>query len=103
MRIALVIVALALPALPGAASADSSECRHLTQQIEHYRTLAERAEALDSELWEQRTEDHIERLVERRIELCPEYAKEDRTLAAFAHLMRIAGKAALSYFTFGAL
>jgi hypothetical protein len=51
----------------------------------------------------ERTGDHVGRLVQKRAALCPEYAKDDSTLRAFKALVQLGAKAALAYFTFGAL
>ena len=107
MRITRAIalgIALVWPALmsPGLAGATEIECRRLTSQIEHFSNMVERADQLDNAIWVERARDHLDQLVARRAEECPGYSAGAQAMQAFAQLMRIAGRAALTYFTFGA-
>ncbi len=108
MRIFFVVASLALClAAPSVASAESvlagaNECRRLTQQIDHFETMYSRAEDLDNELWQERIDDHLDILRKRRAENCPGYGPEEQMAQQFQTLLKLAGQAALSYFTFGA-
>ncbi len=102
MRITRVIalgIALLSPAVAGAGEI---ECRRLTYQIAHFSGMVERAHELDNAIWAQRTQDHVDHLVARRAAACPGYSAGEQAMQAFAQLVRVAGRAALTYFTFGA-
>ena len=109
MRFALAL-ALAVSAcfVAGSAAAGSNtmQCRTLTKQIAHFETVVDRARERDDELWEQGTLKHIDDLATRRARLCPKYARRDNAAKRFAQetgrLLKVAGKAAVRYFTFGA-
>jgi hypothetical protein len=88
--------------LPVTASAGTVECRRLTRKIEHFTGMVERARDLDNEMWEERTQQHLDLLIERRAARCPEYAEDDSAMRALAALLKLAGQAAVTYFTFGA-
>jgi len=82
-----------------------AECARLHKQIAYFEGMVERAEALDNELWAERTEQHVELLRDQQRERCPDDAADSAAkaaLVAFANLLKAAGKAALTYFTFGA-
>ncbi len=102
----LALVAIALAAflsVPDAARAGRVECDRLSRQIAHFEGMADRAAERENEMWEERTRAHVERLRERREQACPEFAADDESGAEeFAALLKLAGQAALTYFTFGA-
>ena len=67
--------------------------------------MAARAEALDNELWQERTERQVSLLRERQKQRCPGDVPDNgakEAMLAFMNLLKLAGKAALTYFTFGA-
>ena len=86
------------------------ECRRLTKQITHFEeTVLPMAIARGNRGWEQATNDQIERLWNRRADLCPEYGAERTFLAKAADQTRRfnkflgqAGRAAAAFFTGGA-
>ena len=78
------------------------ECRRITKQIAHYARVVDRARERKSELWEEHTLQHIGRLSERRVRLCPEYAKKSYGKELVA-LLRLAAKVAVTVFTMGLL
>lgn len=83
-----------------------AECARLHRQIAHFEGMAARAEALQNELWMERTEQQVERLRERQQQRCPGDVPDDgakEAFLAFMSLLKVAGQAALTYFTFGAL
>ena len=103
MRIALAVaVGVILLPMASAASQYRNQCYSLTRQIDRYTDMLERAQRLDNEMWVERTGDHVGRLVQKRAALCPEHAKDDSTMRAFAALVKLGARAALAYFTFGA-
>jgi hypothetical protein len=68
--------------------------------------MVERAEARGNELWTEGMQAHVDRLRDQQSTLCPDDAADSaakKALIAFANLLKIAGQAALSFFTFGAL
>lgn len=83
-----------------------AECARLHRQIAHFEGMAARAEALDSELWQERTEQQVSLLRERQKQRCPGDVPDDgakQAFLAFMSMLKLAGQAALTYFTFGAL
>ena len=97
------VIALGIALLwPAPAGAGELECRRLTQQIEHFSAMVDRAHEYENAMWAERTQDHLNNLVARRAAGCPGYGASEQAMQAFADLMRIAGRLALTYFTFGA-
>ncbi len=93
--------ALLLPA--GAAVAGSpAECARYRRQIDHYQGMVRRAEDLDNELWQGRTQEHVDKLKVMQKTRCPEDVPVDTTRVAFERMLKLAAKAAVTYFTFGA-
>lgn len=91
--------------LASAASAQpvgSSECRYLTTQIRFFEDRVERARALGDDVWEDRIDAHVDQLTERRAARCPGYGDGDAAAAAFAQLVDLAARGALTFFTMGA-
>lgn len=88
--------------LAPAAAVASPQCDLYTRNIAHYQVTAERMDAAGKDLWEEKTREHIKTLEQKRAELCPEWSADAQAARAFRDLMRLAGKAALTYFTFGA-
>ncbi len=94
----------------GGASSDSfrsvnahpAECARLARQIDHFAMMAARAEALENELWSERMQDHLELLQGMQAARCPDDVPVDSGAEAFKFLVKLAAKAALTYFTFGA-
>ena len=82
-----------------------AECARLHKQIAYFDGMVERAEALDNDLWAERTQQHVDLLRDHQRERCPDDAEDSAAkaaLLAFMNLLKVAGKAALTYFTFGA-
>jgi hypothetical protein len=98
-------VSLAATELPQPVGSPA-ECARLHRQIAHFEGMAERAENLDNELWAERTQEHVALLRDRQRERCPDDAEDSaakEAFLAFMNLLKVAGQAALTYFTFGAL
>ena len=100
-------VGIAVCAAPTAFATPSNkaECRRITRQLTHFVDVAEMADSRGDHMWLASTLDHMDRLKERRVRLCPEY-EEPNWAAIYAKAIRDlavkAGKAALTYMTFGA-
>jgi hypothetical protein len=97
-----VSIAVALLLLPGLASADANGCNGLNNQIDHYSKLYARADQLGNSMWEKRLGSHLEGLLAQRAAICPQYEQSDGTMEAFKVLIKLAAKAAVTYFTMGA-
>lgn len=119
MKVWLAVAAGALLLVPGVASAqvlgkdgssDSfrsvnahpAECARLARQIDHYVMMAERAAVLENEMWFERMEDHLQLLQGMQAARCPDDVPIDQAAEAFKFLVKLAAKAAITYFTFGA-
>jgi len=110
MKIAFRLVIAGFVALvllePAAAlaGAQAGTCRRISRQIEQYENVVEMAESRDDALWENATLAQIDRLSLRRERLCPEYKKPNKALElakSTNRLMKLAAKAAITYFTGG--
>lgn len=87
-----------------AGPAGPAECARLRRQIDHFQRMVDRAKALDSDLWTGRIGSHLGMLRGRQLDRCPQdVPRDDSTAKAFMQLLRVAGSAALTYFTFGAM
>ena len=64
--------------------------------------MQKRAIALRNEMWAQRTGDHADLLRGLQAMRCPSDIPVDTTGEAFKQLVKLAAKAAVTYFTFGA-
>jgi len=115
MTVRATVAALLLWLVPGVAGAETpvarplahpAECARLRKQIDHFEGMADRAEAKGNAMWTERTEQHVSLLRERQQERCPNDVPDDsakQAFLAFMSLLKVAGKAALTYFTFGAM
>jgi hypothetical protein len=89
--------------LPAAAAAGSPQlCARYARQIAHYENMREQAEERDSAMWEERLSGHVETLRTQAQEDCPDLFTDDSTAEAMAALLKVAARAALTYFTMGA-
>jgi len=118
MRLRACVVALVLlaPVVARATEADElpgiprgpgspAECARLLKQIQHFEDMVDRAEALHQEDWIETMQQQVGLLKQRQEERCPRDADDASAKAAFlalARLLKAAGSAALTYFTFGA-
>ena len=119
MKVWLAVAAGALLLAPGIASAqlfgeddssDSSrsvnahpaECARLSRQIDHFAMMTARAQALKNEMWTERMNQQLELLQGMQAARCPDDVPIDEAAEAFKFLVRLAAKAAITYFTFGA-
>jgi hypothetical protein len=106
---ALAVPAAATTPLAGKRGNYRGQCRQLTKQIDHYKgTIRPLAISRRNPKWERATTEQIERLWNRRADLCPAYGSE-RTLIAktidqirrFNQMIIAAGRAAATYFSGG--
>jgi hypothetical protein len=100
----LPVAALAATEMPRNVGSPA-ECARLHKQIAHFEAMVERAEAQESEMWAEYTQRHVDLLRDRQRERCPDDAEDASAKAAFLaflNLLKVAGRAALTYFTFGA-
>ncbi len=104
MKLLLAIAMGAALLLPAGASVAGSpaECARYRRQIDHYQGMVRRAEDLDNELWTARTQEHVGKLLAMQKQRCPEDVPVNTTLLAFERMLKLAAKAAVTYFTFGA-
>ena len=110
----VLIVCFAIPAiattpLAGEKGNYRGQCRKLTKQIDHFEgSILPLAISRGNRAWETATNEQINRLWNRRADLCPAYGAERTMLARAADRVRrfnkmvaLAGRAALAYFTGG--
>ena len=109
LRVALVVGVVLVFLAPAPALAKggnyNGQCRRITRQIDHYKDVVDMAEERGNDRWEQHTLAQIQRLSERRVRLCPEFTEPSfvqQVGATTKELGIIAGKAAISWFSFGA-
>jgi hypothetical protein len=119
MKIWLAVAAGALLLVPGIASAQvlgkdgsaasfrsvnahPAECARLSRQIGHFAMMTSRAEVLENEMWRERMKAHLELLQGMQAARCPDDVPIDQAAEAFKFLVKLAAKAAVTYFTFGA-
>ena len=119
MKIWLAVAAAALLLVPGIASAQvlgkdgsaasfrsinahPAECARLSRQIGHFAMMTSRAEVLENEMWSERMKAHLELLQGIQAARCPDDVPIDQAAEAFKFLVKLAAKAAITYFTFGA-
>lgn len=97
------LLALVL-ASPAFAARHQAECRKLTRQIAHFEGVASMAAERGDEMWFDGTVNHIRRLGDRRVRLCPEY-EEPNYAAIYTEwamwMVKRGAEAFLAYTTFG--
>lgn len=104
MRIALPVLCVVLFA-GGAAAAPPPQCKYLDSRLAYYETQLDRAKALDSELWVERLESHIDALDEFRDEAgCPDNSTVAEQVARTLNkILALAAQGAVTFFTMGAM
>jgi hypothetical protein len=104
LAVAALAAVLLAPLGAFAAQAGPAECARLRRQIDHFSRMLDRAEQLETTLWTGRIGSHLGMLRERQVDRCPQdVPNDDSTAKALMQLLRVAGSAALTYFTFGAM
>lgn len=79
-----------------------ARCARYAREIIQYQQMAGRAAKLGNQDWEAKLEAHVELLRDRAEPQCPEIKVSDSTWESLKLLLRLAGQAAVAYFTFGA-
>jgi hypothetical protein len=82
--------------------AHPAECARLARQIDHFAQMKKRAHDLGSPMWEERMGYQLDLLRGMQAGRCPDDVKVDETAEALKLLLKLAAKAAITYFTFGA-
>jgi hypothetical protein len=106
--VAVALLALAFPLASGAAEGlpaggqNPARCARFAREIVHYEQMAGRAQALGNREWRDNLETHVDLLRDRAEPQCPELKVTDSTWESFRQMLRLAGSAALTYFTMGA-
>ena len=104
MRHVLVLIfALVLLTPLAAPAGNESECRYLSEKIAFFEGRAARAAELDNDVWEDRFESHLGELKDRRSRACPGFGAGEQAQQAFMELVKLGARAALTYFTLGAM
>jgi len=98
-----VLAACLFAPLAAQAVGGTVECARLRRQIGHFQRMTDRAEELNEPLWSERMGEHLALLKGRQKNRCPHDVPADSTAQAFMQLLKIAGEAAVTYFTFGAM
>jgi hypothetical protein len=83
-----------------------AECARLQKQIHYFEDMVDRAKAVGDPTWVSTMQQHVDVLKQQQEVRCPrdaEDASAKAALLAFLRLLKAAGSAALSYFTFGGL
>jgi hypothetical protein len=83
-------------------SAHPAECARLRRQIDHFTNMQQRAQSLESEMWQSRMAEQVNTLRGIQAARCPNDVPVDTAAQAFAELLKLAAKGAVTYFTFGA-
>jgi hypothetical protein len=99
MRVAVLVLLVAIAWPARAPAALRPECRRLTRQIEHYQGVAKLARERGNALWERETRRHVAELEARRIRRCPQFAPKPSPWARAKEFLAKAASAAASYFT----
>ena len=84
-------------------SAHPAECSRLRRQIDQYKVMLGRANALDNEMWAQRMGEQLGMLRGIQAGRCPNDVPVDHVAEAFHALVKLAAQGAAAYFTAGQL
>jgi hypothetical protein len=104
MRIALPVLCVLLFA--GAAAAlPPPQCKYLDKRLAYYEGQLERAKAIESELWETRLEEYVDKLDQFRDDAgCPDNSTVAEEVARTLNkILQAAAQGALTFFTMGAM
>lgn len=104
MRLALVAAlcsALLLPAAAAARSRNPVTCAYIARKLVHYDDMRQRAVAQGKDVWVERIDQVIDDTEHEFMVECPEQAAQQRTAAQLRELLKLAGRAALTFFTMG--
>jgi hypothetical protein len=95
------------PEMPEIARGPGSpaECARLNKQIHFYEDMTDRAKTLGDAMWVDRMQQQVDFLKQHQEERCPrdaDNASAKAAFLAFMKMLKVAGQAALTFFTFGA-
>lgn len=104
MRVVLLALCLLLFGA-SAVAAEPLQCKNLKGQLAHYQMLADRADAANSALWEQRMDRQVALLKKqsRGLGCKDKTAALEKALAETRALLKLAMEGALTFFTGGAM
>ena len=85
-----------------AMSAHPAECSQLKRRIGHFKGMQQRAQILQHQQWTEKMGTQVSYLEGIQAARCPKDLPVDTTGRAINALLKLAAKAALTYFTFGA-
>ena len=85
-----------------AMSVHPAECSQLRRRIDHFTMMMQRAQILENPMWEERMGMQMANLREIQKLRCPKDIPIDTVGIAITHFLKLASRAALTYFTFGA-
>jgi hypothetical protein len=77
-----------------------ARCRRIAKQIVHFENVKDMADQRDNVLWANATQDHLDRLEAQWWGQCDQ--TDDTYAREFTRLLRLAARAAIKYFTWGA-
>jgi hypothetical protein len=109
MRRVFIVLTLSLFVASSAGAlqkANRGQCRRLAKQINRQAMFVNQAQAYGNGLWARANVEQMSRLNNRRARLCPDLYPQSARARAFAEMKRLAkmaGKAALSFFTMGTM
>jgi len=85
-----------------AMSAHPAECSQLKRRIGHFKGMQQRAQILQHQQWIEKMGTQVSHLEGIQAARCPKDVAVDTTGRAINASLKLAAKAALTYFTFGA-
>jgi len=109
MRLATLVLLLSLLLSTSAVALQKTnrgQCRRIAKQLDNHAASVQQAKVRGNDLWARATLEQMSRLDARRERLCPDLYPQGtraKAMAEMAALLKTAGKAALSLFTFGAM
>ena len=109
MRRVFIVITLSLLLASSAAAlqkANRGQCRRIAKQLDNHAQSVYQAQSRGNGLWARANLAQMERLDRRRARLCPDLYPQSaraKALEEMKRLAKMAGKAALSFFTLGTM
>ena len=85
-----------------AMSAHPAECAQLKRRMDHFKGMQQRAQILQHQQWNEKMGTQVSYLEGVQAARCPKDVAVDTTGRAINAFLKLAARAALTYFTFGA-
>ena len=103
MRIILLVLC-AIAFASSAAAIPPPQCKYLDKRLAYYQSQLERAQALDSAIWEARLETYIDQLDDFRDSAgCPDNSTVlEQVARTINKILEAAAQGAITFFTMGA-